>query len=106
MNFKGYIIGKIKVKLFNLKKDYNFDGNIYLNISIPYNDNCKIFKLNANHVFIYYDKKTLNLQLNLYMVKGNYLLEIYQQIKTNNFYIIDSKTKKEINLKEILTEKV
>jgi len=40
------------------------------------------------------------------MVKGNYLLEIYQQIKTNNFYIIDSKTKKEINLKEILTEKV
>jgi hypothetical protein len=78
---KTHLITKIKEQVKEKQEILQFDGFLFLDKDII--DEKKINRLNKWSI---YPKEEL-LPLNWYHIKGSNLLEVYSQLKDNNFYI-------------------
>lgn len=79
---RTHLITKIKDQVKEKQEILQFDGFLFLDKDIT--DGVK--KINRLNKWCAYPKEEL-LPLNWYQIKGNSLLEIYSQLKDNNFYI-------------------
>lgn len=89
---KTHLITKIKDQVKEKQNILKFDGFLFLDNDIISGDK-KINRVNKWNV---YPKEEL-LPLNWYQIKGGQLLEVYSQLKDNNFYIykmLDGKSHK------------
>jgi hypothetical protein len=89
---RTHLISKIKSEVKEKEKILNFDGFFYLDNDVD-DGKKKINRLNKHSI---YPKEEL-LPLSWYALKGTTLLEVYSQLKDNNFYIykfLDGKSHK------------
>ena len=79
---RTHLINKIKQEVKYKSKVLDFNGFFYLVNEI--NDGNKI--INRVNIYSIYSKEEL-VPLNWYNVKGPTLIEVYSQLKDNNFFI-------------------
>jgi len=79
---KTHLISKIKDQVKEKQNILKFDGFLFLDKDID-NGLKKINRINKYNV---YNKEEL-LPVNWYNINGGSLLEVYSQLKDNNFYI-------------------
>ena len=80
---KTHLLSKIKQQVKEKQDILKFDGFLFLDKDVNSRGDKKINRLNKYNL---YQKEEL-LPLNWYETKGNSLLEVYTQLKDNNFYI-------------------
>ena len=88
---KTHLITKIKDQVKEKQNILKYDGFLFLDKDI-----CDVKIINRVNKWNVYPKEEL-LPLNWYQIKGGSLLEVYSQLKDNNFYIykiLDGKSHK------------
>lgn len=89
---KTHLITKIKDQVKEKQNILKYDGFLFLDKDIL----CDVKIINRVNKWNVYPKEEL-LPLNWYQIKGGSLLEVYSQLKDNNFYIykiLDGKSHK------------
>lgn len=94
---RTHLITKIKDQVKEKQNILKFDGFLFLDKDIP-DGREKLFtkKINRVNKWNVYPKEEL-LPISWYSIKGHALLEVYSQLKDNNFYIykiLDGKSHK------------